>query len=697
VSARLPWLWPCALALAVALAAATSEGAMGVAASPWGLAGLAVVLAGLVALVLRSGDADLGWPGRLALAAGLCALGLVGAQDFLRPGVPHGHDVGYHLWALWSTWRCVLDGSLYPLWNPYLGLGIPLLQFYSPLSYVSAWPAQLMGASPVQALAVLMVGGQILCAASAFAASRWLGASRAAAVLAAAVMVLAPYHLLDQTFRVALAENLALGLLPLLLAATWKVGRGELGLAPWVLGASAGALLLTHVLTLIAMLFVALPLLVTALLQARRAGEAIHRRLAVLGLCMLLTAGATAAWWLPVVVEVQHTAVSRLSRPGRAISPLAATALEPVQRRLWQRYGIRQKIGEVDDPGRSMPLYFGCALLALLLLALCSPPRGSPAAAEAQGPQPQILALSALLCLALAVDPGARLLDGMPLLGRIMFPWRLYGPATVFAALAAGLALDRWSQQRAGLRVPMLAIALLAVGWDSSPYLGAAARYPEHDGLGAVAFAGARVVPLDLPRDRFIRVEDLLLPPSDYDWRLAKSRRVFPEYMSVSLRERYGKISKPPSVAISEGYHASFRVHRGQRGLQALEPAPFVSFRPEGLSYEGLAAARWKHEPQGLSVELPPGQLAGNVRVAEAWFPGWRARVDAGPWSRALRSKSLLAAAVPDGGRRVEFRYFATRPWYRGVGIGVSLLTLLGLVGLGWASTTRPLDESMSR
>jgi hypothetical protein len=688
------WLWPCALALAVALAVATSEGAMGVAASPWGLAALGAVVAALVVLVLRIGDADLGRPGRLALALGLCALGLVGAQDFLRPGIPHGHDVGYHLWALWSTWRCVLDGALYPLWNPYLGLGMPLLQFYSPLSYVSAWPAQFLGASPVQALAVLMVGGQILCAVSAFAASRWLGASRAAAVLAAVVMVLAPYHLLNQTFRVALAENLALGLLPLLLAATWKVGRGERGPAAWVLGASAAALLLTHVLTLIAMLFVALPLLVTALLQARRAGEAIPDRLAVLGLCMLLTAGATAAWWLPVVVEVQHTAVSRLSRPGRAISPLAATALEPVQRRLWQRYGIRQKIGEVDDPGRFMPMYFGCVLLALVLLALCAPPRRSPAPAQPRGPHPRVLALSALLCLALAVDPGARLLDGMPLLGRIMFPWRLYGPATVFAALAAGLALDRWSEKRAGLRVPMLALALLAVAWDSSPYLGAAARYPEHDGLGAVAFAGAQVVPLDLPRDRFIRVEGLLLPPSDYDWRLAKSRRVFPEYMSVSLRERYGKISKPPSVAVSQGYHASFRVHPGRRGLQPLEPEPFVSFRPEGASYKGLAAARWQHEAQGLSVELPPGQVAGNVRVTEAWFPGWMARVDGGPWRRALRSRSLLAAAVPDGVRRVEFRYFASRPWYRGLAIGLSLLTLLGLAGALSRSRTSPSRSS---
>ena len=232
---RRPTAWCLVVVLAVLLAWKTTEGVMGVPPAALGLLGLVGAIALLVCsagwLEQRGASGRLG---RSLLCLSVLSLGAVGAQDFLRPGVTHGHVLAYHLWALWSTWRCVLDGDLIPRWNPYLGLGMPLLQFYSPLSYLSAWPAQLLGASPVQALSTLMVLGQVLTAASALVALRWLGASYSASLLGAAVAVLAPYHLLDQTLRVALAENLALALLPLLLAAAWKLGRGSDPRAGWV-------------------------------------------------------------------------------------------------------------------------------------------------------------------------------------------------------------------------------------------------------------------------------------------------------------------------------------------------------------------------------------------------------------------------------------------------------------------------------
>ena len=404
-----------------------------------------------------------------------------------------------------------------------------------------------------------------------------------------------------------------------------------------------------------------------------------------------MTVGATAAWWLPVVVEVDHTAVQRLSRPGRAISPLAATASEPIHRRAWQRYGIRYKIGAVDDPGRSMPLYFGCVLLALLLLGLVAPRHLDAASSSGDLPHPRLFAVLGLLALLFATWPTARLLDGVPLIGRIMFPWRLYGPASICASLSAGLAFDRFMPVRPSRRLAVLALSLAAVAWDSSPYLGAPARYPDHEGLGAVSFAGSAVLPLALPRDSFVRVEDLTLPPSDYDWSLAKSRRVFPEYMSVELRERYGKISKPPSLARSQSYHASYRVLRGRSGLHRLEPQPYVSFRPSGEDYRGLPGAQIEREPERLRVKLPASQRGGNVRISEAWFPGWMARVDGGAWSRALRSESLLAVTAPAGAQEVEFCYFVTRPWQRPVGLSI---TWLSLALLGWRRARGSRRES---
>jgi hypothetical protein len=272
-----------------------------------------------------------------------------------------------------------------------------------------------------------------------------------------------------------------------------------------------------------------------------------------------------------------------------------------------------------------------------------------------------------------------------------MFPWRLYGPASICAALSAGLAFDRFVAIRPSRRLAVLAISLAAVAWDSSPYLGAPARYPDHEGLGTVAFAGQQALPLDLPRDSFVRVEGLVLPPSDYDWSLAKSRRVFPEYMSVELRERYGKLSKPPSVARSQSYHASYRVLRGRGGLHRLAPQPYVSFRPTGGKYQGLQSAEVEREPERLRVVLPASQRGGNVRISEAWFPGWMARIDGGAWSRALRSESLLAATVPAGAQEVEFRYFVTRPWQRPVGLSI---TWFSIALLGWRRFRNSRRES---
>jgi hypothetical protein len=689
VTWRGPASWSVVIVLAVVFARLSTEGQMGVPPTVLGLVGLMSVVALLMWCAARLEVTGVTPSNRLLLGLTVLLLGLVAAQDFVRPGVTHGHDLGYHLWAIWSTWRCVLDGDFIPRWNPYLGLGMPLLQFYSPLSYVSAWPAQLLGASPVQALSSLMVLGQVLTALSALAALRWLGASYSASILASAVAVLAPYHLLDQTLRVALAENLALSLLPLLLAATWKLGCGRDPRASWILGLCAGALLLTHVLTLFAMLFVGAPVFLVAAHGARRRGERLSARFAALALCALMTMGATAAWWLPIVVEVEHTAVQRLSRPGRAISSLAATATEPVRRRAWQRYGIRYKIGEVDDPGRSMPLYFGCVLLGLLLLGLFAPRRSDSVLTEEQTPHPRLFALLGLLCVLLATWPAARVLDGVPLIGRIMFPWRLYGPASICAALAAGFALDRFAGGRVFWRRVLLGGTLVALAWDSSPYLGAPARYPDHHGQGPVVFAGQQALPIELPRDSFVRVEGLTLPPSDYEWNLAKSRRVFPEYMSVALRERYGKISKPPTIARSQGYHASYRVGRGSAGLQKLQPEPFVSFRARGSDYQGLTSAVVERAPERLLVTLPAGQQAGNIRLASAWFPGWMSRVDGGEWRRALRSESLLAVRVGEGERQVEFRYFVLRPWQRPVGLAITWLSFFLLLWSWFQSPRR--------
>lgn len=652
-------VWGAALLVALVGALLCTSRSMGVPPAAWGLAGLALACLGVVLAVRRH------W-----LAVALCALALAASHDFLRPGITFGHDIPHHAWAVWSLWRGVLEGDWFPRWNPYLSLGIPLLQFYAPLPYLLAWPAQLLGASPTQALAWLMVLGQGATAASLYATTRWLGASRFAGALAAGAAMLAPYHLMDQTFRLALGETMALPLIAPFVVACWRLGGGDRR-ARLVLGLCAAALLLTHLLSLIMATFWGAAAFGLALWRGRRERSP-KGPIAALALTAALTVGGTAAWLLPVLVEMEHTAVSSISRPGRAISHYGVAPTEPLQRALWSRYDIRTRRGDLLTRDQGMPMYFGWALLALVLLAAARPaPTGEPDA------DPRRWAGLALLALALSVWPLAIALDGFPVLGRIMFPWRLFAPASMLGALAAGLALDAWlpdERRRLGL-----ALGLAALAVDVAPYLGAAQRFDPYEGL--VTFRGATPVPVEgVPRDRWARIEDVRLPPSDYDWELALGRRAFPEYMAPKLRQRYGRSSKPPTRAESEFYGATHRIRRGRAEAQVLDPEPMVAHRPEGGEWSGLEQASFDLLPERVRIVLPGGLLAGEVRFTMGWFPGWEASVDGGPWRATHHRSWLQAADVPAGAREVRLRYSAFRPWDRSAGLLLTLATGMGMV-----------------
>ena len=668
-------VWFAAVAAGLALAIATTEFSMGAPPSTLGMVGLAAVVLGFGALALLGEGTGRGR--RLAVAGGLIALGVVGAQDYLRPGVVFAHDLLYHAWALFSTWRSVLDGDLWPRWNPYLGLGMPLLQFYCPVGYVLAWPAQALGGSPIEAVRFLVVVAQIATAATTYASLRWAGGSRPAGLLAAAALAFAPYHLMDQTFRFALGELLAFIWLPPIVVASWKVARGEQGRAPAVLGVCIAGLLGTHILSVIEIALVLGPLTAWGLWRSTGRVRPTKKAASTLLLCASLTVGATAAWWLPIVAEQDQTAVDKLAPPGAKISGYAATIDEPVRRRMWRRYDIRYKRGDREDPGAGMPMYFGGVLLMLTLLSLGAPRRPN----DRDGLPVRAYAGAAVVTLLLATWPFAVVMDGVPVISRIMFPWRLYAPASVLAALAIGGSLDCWAPEGVRLRAAMVLLAVGALAFDVAPYLGAPERYPDTEDQGFVVFHGRREArPTTVPRGEFNRVEMAPLPPTDYGFRTALTRRVFPEYMSPKLRRKYGRFSKPPSIAQSEAWAVGWRYTWGSAREQVLEPGPMVWFRPAGGEYAPLPEATWTLEPERVGIDLPADLPAGSVRFVQMWFPGWIARVDGGGWSRALRSEQLQAVKVERGARRVEFRYSAFRPAHRSVGIGLSVLAIL-LIG----------------
>lgn len=627
-------------------AAAGTAGVPGVPAAPAGLAAVALLLAAVGAW----GRAES--PPRWATALLFAFAAGVAAQVVFQPGVPRGHDLQSHGWALYATWQSVLDGDPWPRWTPYIGLGVPLLQFYGPLPWVTTWPALAAGASPFEALQVGFVLHQAVGMALTWSAARGLGASRAASMLAALALAFAPYRLLDQSYRIALAEGFAMGLTPWTLAHALRVAKGEDRVRALALG--TGALILTHPVTGLLLVPLAIPLLARPLLTGRR--------WVPLLLAAGLALGATAAFWLPMTAEQHHTTLSRTAPIGKQLAPLAAFPEELVTRQAWTKYDLRRKHSEEEDKRKAVPLYLGCGLLALLGLAVFRP--------EGEGPDPRPWALAALLAIALSTRPTAGALDLIPLYGRIQFPWRFLAPGTACAALAGGLALDRWGAGRA--RSALLVLAAGVLLYDAVPYLGAAEAYDDYRDV-VVRGPGNRLEPLDVPEGPLVRIENLRLPPASFGPRVGRTTGVFPEYTNPVLRRRYLTRRLKPELAAELGVSWS---------IQRRRPVPVDAGPRVRLDGRPLPGATLDLRGERIAVSLPPDLPGGRLVIASQWFPGWRAQVDGGSWLDADAERGLLAVPVGAGARRVQLRYSSLRPWDRALGLLVSFGVLgWGLVG----------------
>lgn len=650
------------------------------------------------------GSAALLGPTRSRWPAGLAGVALVlyALHGHLRPGFPIAHDREVHLWGIYTQFRCLLDGDPWPRWNPYLGLGMPLLQYYPPAMLYLGQAAMAVGGTPVQAgVAVLAVAATLAYAGHAWAASR-LGCARPAALLAGAAATLAPYRLFDQTYRFALGELLGLGLLPVFLV----LGR-EAALLPTarrvlLFTAAAALLLLTHPLTAL-MGGVLLGVWLTAESALDRAGaSAWARRLGVLAGASLLGAASVGAWLVPAAVEHGDLALSHfVPGPGR---PISRSALDPgdwLRRRVWTVFETaRGRLAGVD-PADALPFYAGAVLLGLALAGVvlgkaARPPGAAGGAGEAGlagggpgplAPSPLAMGGAAALALALTCGVGWQVVQAIPSLRSIQFLWRFLGPATVICALLAGLAaqrvLDAWPR---AARAAAIA-ALLSLVWDAAPYTGTTGRLQPYQDVAQTRRArpappGEQWLAVDLPEGVFVRAEALRYPPSRPAWRVAKSRRVYPEYMPSPSYDRYYKPSEkgPDGPAVAAGYGVSWLFRDGARPPRRLSARSLVTFRKKGEeTLRDLDEATLRIQPERLSVELPEGHGPGRVRVAFAWYPGWSVRVDGGPARPARRSAALLAVDVGATARRVEFAYtWATPPRRAG-----QAASMLGLVAIG--------------
>lgn len=418
----------------------------------------------------------------LIVLLALVLLGLFAANPLLDPRLPEAHDVRFHLYRLVQLDSLIEDGVLFSRWAPELayGYGYPIFNYYAPTAYYVAEVFHLLGFSFTTALrltfALALVG-------MALAMYIWVRDvfGPVPAFVAAVAYTAAPYMMILLLFRGALAELVALALLPAILWATQRfVARCCFGYG--VLGAALYALLiLTHNIT--AMLFTVVLLsygiCLATVAWLKKPGRRSWRRMAlvILQLLFVLVIGLGLAcfFWLPALIERDLVHIYQLYLP-------AALRFEA-------NFAQLENIFGPPVPADPLLVYQSRPMSSLHLEAVALAIFAVIGVWRLRGWCTQRITVlfalvGAVASIFMALPISAPIWQHVPLLPFVQFPWRFLGLGSFFVALLAGAALYIWREPLSKwswswLVVPVLVILLsfYVVPWQ---YM---RRYPPMENL----------------------------------------------------------------------------------------------------------------------------------------------------------------------------------------------------------------------
>jgi uncharacterized membrane protein YfhO len=214
-------------------------------------------------------------------------------------GLPPISDIFAHY--RWSDGfiDALREGAIYPRWLSTLnyGMGGPSTNYYPPLPFFVVAAFYLITMNTLKAMAFSCWLALALSGLAMYIFAR-SSLSRRASLLAAALYILAPYHVLDLYHRAALAEFWAFIWVPLILYATRRVATGEGWGAVALLAISFSLLLLTHVLTSFATALF-LPIYVIFITRNKR-------KIAKIAAGLALGAGLSAIFLAPLILESDY-------------------------------------------------------------------------------------------------------------------------------------------------------------------------------------------------------------------------------------------------------------------------------------------------------------------------------------------------------------------------------------------------------
>lgn len=556
------------------------------------------------------------------------------------------HDAHHSLFFPIEFDKGIRDGFWLPRWGPDFahGYGYPIMVFYAPLAFYIWEGFYLTGLFGVVASTkATFVVGFLLAAAGMYAFARDLWGRRVA-FLASVVYTFLPYHLLNIYVRAALAEFLAMGLLPWIMLAFRRLVRRPSPLTAAAAAGTYGALLVTHNIT--ALVFT--PLLgawilleLWQVIAAQGGLQQLFARparlwrllpvLPVAGSVVLGVALGTAVW-LPGLTEqgaikIEQWALQTYQYADHFVVP--AQLLSPV-------WGFGHS---VPGPGDGMSFQLGLVPLGLALAGLAMwglrspvwPGRrgGKSSVADRRSNAAVLFFLIALVVLvALMLPPAVVVWDLVPLTTLVQFPWRLLAVAGLPLALLAGTAARLLAPGRSD--VGLFLAALLVVS-------------------GSSAYAQPQATPPD-PRQE-----------SQQTWRDYEAKH--PDMVGMVAQTRVQPVDSPMLAAL-EANQTPMR-------FEPLSPGLTVTQLHTG---GGSASAR-------VVAEQP-----GQVRFLTYWYPGWYATLDGQPLEVRPDGGELglMVVEVPAGEHILAFR-FGDPPLRLAANLVTlaSLLILLGLVLVG--------------
>ena len=538
--------------------------------------------------------------GNASTSLGILAIALLAGWPLLVHGYPQGHDWIYEL-ARAAEFRHALDeGQWPPLWagNTNGGYGAPTFLYYAPLysALAALFGAGLGGFVPGATAALLVL--LAVAAATMWLAMRAMAgedsaAARAAPWLAAGLYVLHPYLLSDALIRNSSAEFAALAVAPLALHGALilahKPIQGALTLA-----AGLAAVILAHNLTALAVATLVPYLSLTVLLgpapsldnaaPAQPRPDPLQRRAGLLALAGGIVLGlALAAWfWVPAVAYKPLLALDRLRSDKldfhHNFMPLSSLLAGH----------------EFFSAGWLTPMGLVCAAVVAW--------RAAP------GPSRRTLVallIAAAGCLWLATASSMAVWEHLPLLELFQFPWRFVGPLALVTALAAGVALRLWGQQRPTRQVRWVVAAGLT--------------------LACIAAIRPWQQSTPLPSGAAQRLQRVLTPEFLRGGEIA-----------VEFRDEYVVSGADPQAWKRDRPGAG-------RGPVLRSSSPVQVLSVQGGGGETAAALQLDHPAQ--------------IELSRYAFEGWELELDQQPLAWRVSDSGCLRVLVPSGRHLLQISY----------------------------------------